>query len=139
MVETGPAARQRAPPPRPKPVENTWNRPQVRSKPSASEAKLLPFGAWYLPPEAWGKPAPPHDGEAAVTIAHVRDPSLIQSKGDSASDADASGITSKLGPLYSSRMYKDYLRSHGARVPEYLLRVETPKPGQKRQAAAGVA
>lgn len=119
----------RAPPTRSKLVPNTWNKPR---KVSANAPAVLPFGAWYLPSEAWGKPAPPHDGETAPEIAHIRDPSEIQSMADSAADAAAAGITQKLTTLYSSKMYKDYLRQHGARVPSYLQRVETPKIGMRR-------
>ncbi|KAJ1626923.1 hypothetical protein T492DRAFT_909672 [Pavlovales sp. CCMP2436] len=127
--------RRRAPPPRPKQVPNTWNRPQSKALAKPATSTHLPFGAWYLPNEAWGKLAPPHDSEAAAELAHIRDPSVILADGDPAADLAAAGITSKLSTLYSSRMYKDYLRQHGARVPSFLQRVETPKAGQRRTGA----
>lgn len=131
--------RRRAPPPRPKPVANTWNRPAAR-KPLGAHGDTpaaLPFGAWYLPSESWGKPAPPHDGEAAVELARVRDPSRFQLERDSAADAAAAGITAKLATLYSSKMYRKFLRQNGARVPSYLQRVETPKAAHRRSGASG--
>jgi len=102
-------------------VANTWGKSAPRPR-----SNKLPYGAWYLPPESWGKEAPPHDGEAAMELVKVRDPSALLSQSTSAADAAAAGITSKVGSQYSSRMFKDFLKQNNWRVPEYLQRVETP-------------
>lgn len=126
----GSRVHRRALPPRPRALPpNTWNKPRVQHKGATSP---LPFGAWYLPSESWGKPAPPHDGEAAAAIAHVRDPSALHSPADTAADAAAESIAAKLMTLYSSQRYRNYLKERGARVPGYLLAVESPRAGQRR-------
>lgn len=117
------------------PLRPVWNR-GAPVKP-ASDVQKLPFGAWYLPAAAWGKPAPLHDGDAAAALRHVLDPTELAAKGDSAADRKTAGLEGKLTSLYSSRSYKTYLQKAGARVPSYLQRVDTDqKKAQGRGKAA---
>lgn len=78
-----------------------------------------------MPSECWGKEAPPHDGDAAAALVHVRDPSqLAAERGGRQSEAD---MSHKLLSLYSSRTYKSFLHKHQHRVPHFLAKVEVPK------------
>lgn len=70
------------------------------------------YGAWYLPPKQWNRAAK-LDGA---------DP---QESEESAKDAKLQDKTALLSTLYSSRIYKEYIKQSGARVPHYLANVDT--------------
>lgn len=100
-------------------------------------AAPLPFGAWYLPRDAWGKPPPPHDGVAVREIAHLRDPAQIVSASDLAAEKAAARLAFKVRHLYSARVYREHLRQKGARLPAYLGEGEAEPPARAQRRGSG--
>ena len=46
-------------------------------------------------------------------------------------------MATQLVGLYSSRVYRDYIRSQGHRVPHYLQRIDTDPSGRRHAVGAG--
>lgn len=99
--------------------------------------RRMQYGAWYLPTEKWSTREQTASGEPRAG-----------GKGGGRSGAGGSGggeegeeedeeqnLTDTIPKLYSSRMYKDYLKSQRhTRMPHYLTRVEdSPKQLSSRR------
>eukprot|EP00966_Prymnesium_polylepis_P325188 7381174-Prymnesium_polylepis.1 len=98
----------------------------------------MQYGAWYLPTDKWATRAQDATGE-------TRGGKGRGGVGNGAGGAGAAeggeaedeeqNLTDTIPKLYSSRMYKDYLKSQRhTRMPHYLTRVEdSPKQLSSRR------
>lgn len=96
------------------------------------------YGAWYLPVEQWSSRtatgSPPKEGEEARAkkqgrAEEARREASAEDEGWSEAEEKLNGEHAELIPqLYSSKLYKEYLREKRIhRIPHYLSRVEEPK------------
>jgi len=110
---------------------------------AAERAKRMAYGAWYLPVNTWAT--------STVGSAHAAAPDMARgAAGGGAAGGGAAGEAGEGGAadgaernsmellpkLYSSRIYKEYLKAqHIHRIPHYLAHVESPKQLPARRAS----
>ena len=102
------------------PEPNSWVRVAEPKKPRK-------YGAWYIPPEEW-----------ASEMVRMEKEQMVQNPGgpiefseDKSKEAEELG--EQIVSLYSSKMYKEYIRRCNHRVPHYLARVESPKVNRRAE------
>ena len=120
----------------------TLGRTGSRQGPRSSQAPLGPnswvrvaeprkprkYGAWYIPPEEWASEMARMEKEQAGG----HDPGgPIEFSEDQSKEAEELG--EQILSLYSSKMYKEYIRRCNHRVPHYLARVESPKVNKRTE------
>lgn len=109
---------------------------------AAERQRRMAYGAWYLPVNTWAT--------STVGSAHAAAPDKARgvagggaagggAAGEAGEGAAADGAESNsmelLPKLYSSRIYKEYLKAqHIHRIPHYLAHVESPKQLPARRA-----
>jgi len=103
-------------------------------------AKRVGYGAWYLPVDQWNDANKAGGADPAAGAAN-RSPKKGASARAAGAEAEvgeeAEGSSQVISKLYSSRMYKEYLKEKRChRIPHYLARVESPKTIPSRRAAA---
>ena len=105
----------------------------------AAVSKRMQYGAWYLPTEKWSTRAQDAAGEAGRKGGRGSGAAGGACGVGTAAEGEAGdeeqNLTDTIPKLYSSRMYKDYLKSKDAkRLPHYLTRVEdSPKALSSRR------
>ena len=99
----------------------------------AAQAKRMQYGAWYLPTDSWESRAQggigvPKGGRGANGASGSAAVAGVGGDAEGEEDADGNRLDA-IPKLYSSKMYKEYLKSQKhARMPHYLTRVEdSPK------------
>ena len=126
----------------------TSERPQIggggRGPPKVEEAPVNPgvvayrrrmaYGVWYLPKEQWQSRAfaaggaPSAASEKADAGKEGKDGK--KGKGEAAASDAAADLADTIPKLYSSRIYKDFLKTQKVpnnRIPSYLQQVDSPK------------
>ena len=102
------------------PEPNSWVR-------GAEPKKPRKYGAWYIPPEEWASEMVRMEKEQMV-----HNPGgPIEFSEDKSKEAEELG--EQIVSLYSSKMYKEYIRRCNHRVPHYLARVESPKANRRAE------
>jgi len=120
--------------------------------------RRMAYGVWYLPKEQWESRAqaagdglslsndPATEGEASAAPGSPRAAAGKEGKGGGAAkgaakggkggaagaetEAEGQSLADTIPKLYSSRIYKDFLRAQkvpNSRIPSYLQRVDSPK------------
>ena len=93
----------------------------------AEPKKPRKYGAWYIPPEEWASEMVRMEKEQMV-----HNPGgPIEFSEDKSKEAEELG--EQIVSLYSSKMYKEYIRRCNHRVPHYLARVESPKANRRAE------
>ena len=123
-----------------------------RSMAMAGLSRRMAYGAWYLPKEQWesravqagrsslpygyskkerraGRGLPACGSSSDVASKSSFGQMSTQSPSGATVAADSSeDLSEQIPKLYSSRIYKDYLRAqHTNRLPHYLQRIQSPK------------
>ena len=93
----------------------------------AEPRKPRKYGAWYIPLE-----------ECASEMVRMEKEQMVHNPGgpiefSEGKSKEAEELGEQIVSLYSSKMYKEYIRRCNHRVPHYLARVESPKANRRAE------
>uniref|UniRef100_A0A7S2HCT3 Uncharacterized protein n=1 Tax=Haptolina brevifila TaxID=156173 RepID=A0A7S2HCT3_9EUKA len=117
-----------------------------RAAAAAALNRRMAYGVWYLPKEQWesraqaagqgdvketgaaGTKAKASGGASGSGHAAGSAPASSSAPAADGAEGDGTSLAEQIPKLYSSRIYKDYLKEkRHHRMPHYLQRVESPK------------
>ena len=105
--------------------ENGWRiSGRLKTEKKASEKRR--YGAWYLPPEEWNTMEYTYGGSGAQSM---------RDKGKKSAEYQK-GLEKQIVSLYSAKVYKEWLKRTGEKIPYYLARVESPVKRHRRTSMA---
>lgn len=109
------------------------------------------YGKWYIPADLWQQELWMREArERGEDLSNYPDPEFDKAEGDAdlhklwrekpltEVQEQMRVMASQIVNVYSAKLYKQYIKKqHGARIPHYLTRVETPPPEKSNVRKSG--